>query len=50
MTAPPLLDDAADLSALGAKGADPDELFDVCVDVLARGIAAPDLAGRLPLR
>ena len=26
-TAPPLLDDAADLSALRAKGADPDELF-----------------------
>src|SRR5687768_17292782 len=27
MTAPPLLDDAADLSALRARGADPDELF-----------------------
>ena len=27
LTAPPLLDDAADLSALRAKGADPDELF-----------------------
>ena len=26
-TAPPLLDDAADLTALRATGADPDELF-----------------------
>jgi phosphopantothenoylcysteine decarboxylase/phosphopantothenate--cysteine ligase len=25
---------------------DPDELFDVCVDVLARGVGAQDLAGR----
>jgi phosphopantothenoylcysteine decarboxylase/phosphopantothenate--cysteine ligase len=25
---------------------DPDEIYDVCVDVLARGVGAPDLAGR----